>query len=607
MGHATAGASGMARVRAGALALGAALAAACPLWLAGCSGGGGGSSAAGARVRANADLDWRDQIIYQIVTDRFADGDPNNNWNVDRTALGRYQGGDWEGIIQRADYLEALGVTAVWISPHVKNVEIDAGVAGYHGYWTQDFLATNPHFGDLGKLRQMVNVLHSRDILVIADIVTNHVGQLFYYDINLNGQPDEALYGSGQPGSPIKRVTEYDPDWDPNGIQAQVGHQRMGPAPIRWLHVPAINRVPPQPPEFQNPEWYHRRGRVVPDANGNWPLDQVLLGDFPGGLKDLATERQDVREALARVFAEWIRLVDFDGFRIDTLKHVEHGFWRYFCPRIREAARQRGKHNFFMFGEAFDGDDVLVGSYTQHDMVDAAFYFPQKYVAFDWVIKQGGPTRAIEELWARKSLYGQSPQPGGIGLAPAEIPVNFIDNHDVPRFLAGEPDDTRLRLAIEFLMCIPGVPCLYYGTEQGFRGAGDPANRERLWDTGYDTSHSLFRHIRRLIDVRKANVALRRGDTLVRWSTTRTGGEEDAGIFAFERRHPAQTLLYVMNVNSAKASHTAFQGGAMQTSFAGGTVLVDLLDPGYTVAVAPGGTAVVEVPPLRSRLLAPRP
>src|SRR5205823_454532 len=84
--------------------------------------------------------DWRDEVIYQILTDRFANGDYANDYNVDRSALAKYQGGDWQGIIDRMGYLKTLGVTAIWISPPVKNVEEDAGVHGYHGYWTQDFL-----------------------------------------------------------------------------------------------------------------------------------------------------------------------------------------------------------------------------------------------------------------------------------------------------------------------------------------------------------------------------------------------------------------------------------------------------------------------------------
>ncbi len=568
-----------------------------------CTSGGSGD---GTTVTSNENLDWRDQVIYQALTDRFADGDPNNNWNVDRTALAKYQGGDWKGLADKAPYLAELGVTAVWISPVQKNVEQDVGVGGYHGYWQQDFLSPNPHFGDLRALRSMVDTMHAHGIYVILDIVTNHIGQLFFYDINLNGVPDELMYGSGNPGSPLQRVTEYDPDWDPRGIQIQVGGQSQGPAPVVWINNPGIFRVAPQPPEFQNPAWYHRYGRVVPDASGNWPPDQVLKGDFPGGLKDINTELPEVRQALIRVFGEWVKRVDIDGFRIDTLKHVEHEFWTVFCPGIRKIAAERGKKNFFMFGEAFDGDDGLVGSYTQANMVDSAFYFPQKYVAMDGVIKFNAPTKNIEDLWGRKSFYGQSPQPGGVGHAPARIPVNFIDNHDVPRYLYGQTDDRRMRLSLAFLYAIEGVPCLYYGTEQGFAGGGDPGNRERLWDSGFNTGHPLFLHTRALAGIRRDHEALRRGDTQIRWSTTRTGGEQDAGIFAFERRTAAETVLFVMNASPTKASETAFGGASMATSFPGGTQLRDLLDPAFAATVQQGGLAAISVPSLGARILVAR-
>ena len=105
--------------------------------------------------------DWRGEVIYQLMVDRFADGDLNNNQGAVPGELGRYQGGDWQGVIDHVDYLKKLGVTSVWISPVVRNVESDAGFDGYHGYWTQDFLDVNPHFGDIAKLREMVDVLLS--------------------------------------------------------------------------------------------------------------------------------------------------------------------------------------------------------------------------------------------------------------------------------------------------------------------------------------------------------------------------------------------------------------------------------------------------------------
>ena len=145
--------------------------------------------------------DWRDEVVYQIVVDRFSDGDPNNNFNVDLRKEASYHGGDWQGIINKLDYLEDLGVTALWISPVVRNVEEDAGFASYHGYWTQSFIDTNLHFGDLAALQRMVDACHRRGIKVILDVVTNHIGQLFYYDINRNGQPDIVFFGGGGPGS----------------------------------------------------------------------------------------------------------------------------------------------------------------------------------------------------------------------------------------------------------------------------------------------------------------------------------------------------------------------------------------------------------------------
>ncbi len=548
---------------------------------------------------ANADTDWRDEVIYQILTDRFADGDINNNQNVDTNALAKWQGGDWQGVIDRIPYLKTLGVTAIWISPVVRNVEEDAGISGYHGYWTQHFLKTNPHFGDLGELNQMVNACHANGIKVLLDIVCNHVGQLFYYDINLNGKADDSLAGSGTT-SPLIRITEYDPDWQPNGVQINVGGFQQGPAPVVWINDPAITRMPPEPAVFQNPDWYNRMGRVVDWNDAN----QVILGDFPGGLKDLDTERDDVRQALIGVFRYWIENVDFDGLRIDTVKHVQSDFWVEFCGAMRQVAARRGKYNFFMFGEAFDGNIDVLKPHTRDGALDSVFNFPEKYGVVDGVIKFGGPTSSIESSFLnRRSEYGVLPQPDGVGISPAQAVVNFIDNHDVPRFLFGGTDARKLKLALAWILTCEGVPCIYYGTEQGFSGGNDPSNRERLWDSNYDTSHEMFLWIQQLTALRSELAPLRRGAMTVRWATPRTGAEEDAGIFAFEREVGGERVLVVMNCNAGKTSATAFSGSNMPVGFAAGTILVDRLDPTYTLPVGQGGDVRIDVPALGVRIM----
>ncbi|MCA9523557.1 MAG: alpha-glucosidase C-terminal domain-containing protein [Myxococcales bacterium] len=540
--------------------------------------------------------DWRDEVIYQLMTDRFADGDPNNNYNVNRSALARYQGGDWRGIIDKLDYLKSLGVTTLWISPVVKNLEEDAGVAGYHGYWTQDFMSVNPHFGDPTILRKMIDAAHDAGLKVIFDIVINHIGQLFYYDMNLNGQPDISIWGSGKT-SPVQHFTEWDPDYDPRGVQAFTSLGESGPAPIIWVYDPTINRMPPLPIELQNPDWYNRRGRVT-----NWDDDeQVIKGDFPGGLKDLDTSRADVQQVMVRIFAYWIGTYDFDGYRIDTLKHVEHEFWRVFAPAMRQFAKSRGKNKFFMFGEAFDGRDELVGSFTKNNEVDSVFNFPHKFQVFDGVFKYNQPTENIRKLYdARTTNYGTAPHPDGIGVAPTAALVNFLDNHDVPRFLYDKPSVPALHSALFYLLTMDGIPCIYYGTEQQFNGGNDPANREPLWRSGYDTTNPTFQHIAKLTALRKLYPPLRRGSYTIVKTSLNTGSEEDAGIFAFERSYEGETMLVVFNVSDTQTSQTAIAGDVMKTSFSEGSRLVEIFngdnesvtigaDGAVTIAVGPRG------------------
>lgn len=647
--------------------------------------------------------DWRDEVIYQILIDRFANGDPNNDHNVRPNAAAAYHGGDYQGLIERLGYLQNLGVTALWISPVVKNVESDAGVDGYHGYWTQNFLEVNPHFGDMAKLRELVRACHARGMKVILDIVTNHVGQLFYYDINRDGQAGELVIGSGT-SSPITRISEWDPDFQEGGIQAWTSLGYSGRAPITWIWSPEINRVAPWPPEFANDDWYNRRGRVTvwgrekaaclqagkisqAEHDGALPWDKLPAcwdyvrlqeekGDFPGGLKDIKTELPEVQQAMIRAYGYWLEMADFDAFRIDTVKHVEGAFWNAFAPGIRKTAQAVGKKNFFMYGEAFDGNDRLIGSYTKGDMLDSVFYFSQKY-ALDGVFKYNQGTKTLEDLWKQRlptldaatldaCCHGTASCPvewaacrhstpndttsncpvnwgfcgheggptdsDGAPLRPYQMVVNFLDNHDLPRFLndfssslpaalqpANESAKRRALLnALSLLYTMDGLPCLYYGTEQNFAGGNDPANREDLWAAGYNTNNETFRGIKRLIALRKALAPLRRGDLRVVWSTAHTAQvdaagrtanqDEDAGILAFERTYKGQTALVVINTNPENSaditptrSFTSFGGTMMRTSFAVGDTLQNQYDDGDAldndVTVGAGGSLRVGLAP----------
>jgi alpha-amylase len=656
--------------------------------------------------KSNAGVDWRDQVIYQIMIDRFSNGDPSNDYNVEVSVPGRYHGGDWQGVIDRLDYLEELGVTALWISPTFMNTEEDAGFASYHGYWPYDFTRPNHHFGDLEKLRELVDAAHDRDMLVILDVIVNHVGQLFFYDINGNGRPDDWLSGGGtshtcvqicanperasecspdeqvycQRGSEyLERIIEWDPEYDPRGVQGWTSLGFRGPAEIRFTDWPELKRtVPPRPPKnfgwpeergwFDSPEWFNRMGRVYlwwheSDYSKDFVREQETLGDFPGGLKDLNTDNPLVQDALIEIYKHWIDVADFDGFRIDTLKHIDRpeldldhrGFWGRFTTEIRAHARSLGKHNFFMFGEAFDGNDALSGAYTfpgrdakgAFQRLDSTFYFSQYYRVVKNVIMEGAPTRNLECLFGSRmgsadpscaddgfptsqTIYDQphaTREDGGIGLSPQQVMVNFLDNHDLPRFIyqfeesrgRGVDAIAALKNGLFFLYTWDGIPCLYYGTEQAFAGGTDPGNREDMWSAdssreGYapfSTDHEMFRYVKALIALRKQHEPLRRGATDVVYSTASPRGQPDSGIVAYERRGDDGTVLVVLNTADAQASRTCAVAGdatsCMTTSFAAGTVLRDVApgSDGQSFTVGAGGRLDVAVPARGGRVLVP--
>lgn len=664
--------------------------------LAACGGASDSDHPAQQPHQSNAGLDWRDQVIYQIMIDRFENGDPNNDYNVAPTVPGRYHGGDWQGVINKLDYLETLGVTALWISPVVKNTEEDAGFASYHGYWTQDFLRPNAHFGDLTKLRELVDKAHQRGMLVILDVVTNHVGQLFYYDINGNGQPDDTISGGGfshtclqicqqNPNSCtadektyctngsgyLERIIEWDPDYDPRGIQGWTSLGFSGEADIRFTDWPDKNRTPPpRPPDwfgwpkdkpwFDDLSWYNRKGRVYvwwreADYSKDFVREQETTGDFPGGLKDLNTDNPDVKEALIKSFEYWIEVADFDGFRIDTVKHIDRpeiarnvrGFWGDFTDRMRAKAASLGKQNFFIFGEGFDGNDELIGSYTwggqdaqgKFGRFDSMFYFSQKYRSIESVFVQQQPTKNIECLYNTRMgrMAGDTfcatngypagptypatphaaPEQGGIGLAPNQVLVNFLDNHDLPRFLFEKSDKKVLEAALYFLLTWDGIPCLYYGTEQEFAGGVDPKNREDMFRGNpaagfapWATDHATFKLVQGLIQMRKDLPALRKGVVSPVWSTTVAGARRDAGIFAFERKTdtPAETVLVVLNASdqmSETCAPTAEGGACLKTTLPAGATLTDVGPTGEmkTFTVKPDQTIAITVPPRSGRIL----
>ncbi len=520
--------------------------------------------------------DWRDEVIYAVMVDRFDNGDPTNDLvdgvGVDLTDLRRHQGGDWRGLRRRLDYIRELGATAIWISPIVANVARTETEDGYHGYWASDFTTLNPRFGDLDELRRLVTAAHDRGMLVIVDVVTNHTGRVFDYDLNFDGVLDEG---------------EAEPPYLDAGYEV----------PLLWSHRPRLFLAGGV--LELGAEHFRRRGRGDFEAPGG-----KVYGDFPTGLRDLDTEREDVLQAFVETYVRWVEQTDVDGFRIDAVPHVEDAFWPRFAAAVRERLARQGKHRFLLLGEVFSGDPVQLARYSAPTgALDAAFDFALKFDVIDGVILEGrAPVTAVGALETYRERYRPFPQPGGVGIDPWQARVGLVDNHDTWR-LRGELDRfDAAALALLVLATVDAIPCIYYGTEQELRGRGGSESRERMADTGFRTDGATFLWLQRLLALRRDEVVLRRGELRVRYASEEDGysDAEDAGMLAYERTLDDDRILVVINAHALKASRARVPSG-----FPAGAALRDLLGAGDW-NVEPGGIVDVALPPRGAVLLGVR-
>jgi glycosidase len=508
--------------------------------------------------QSSSNILWQHQSLYQIITDRFYDGNPSNN-NAD----GNYDpaghrgtsvhGGDFKGIEEKLDYIKSLGATAIWISPVVLNARGE-----FHGYAGLDFYQVDPHWGTLADLQHLVRAAHSRGILVIDDIVVNHGGN---------------LVDSSDPGYPAFK----DP---PEGYR------------LRFRN-PAKQYPPPFDLNVTNPSLtnlFHNNGYI---QDYHDPI-QVERGEL-SGLDDFCTETPYVRQQMLKIYQYWIREAGFDAFRIDTVKHVEMGFWQEWCPAIRTFAAVQGKPDFFMFGEVLDHSDAKCGSYTGKTgggpfKLDSVLDYPLYFKINSVFAGTAGSTKQIAEHY-RAVATDFDP-------AVQNQLVTFIDNHDQPRFLS-LPGATgeRLKLALVFLYTARGVPCLYYGTEQAFNGGKDPWDREDMFagqfewgpsrGDNFNMTHPLFQFVARLNNFRRLYPALQTGIQSNWWSNA-----SDPGLFAYTRQLGTQEVIVVFNTASTNQILPA-----CPTIYPPGTKLVNLLSANDKVSVHDDGrTPPVDVP-----------
>jgi glycosidase len=361
-------------------------------------------------------------VMYLIMTDRFADGDLSNDPQPSERDLPRgWHGGDLRGIEQHLDYLQELGVTTLWTTPVYDN---DGGTQAYHGYSATDLYLPDPHFGTLADLRQLSDALHRRGMKLVLDTVPNHVG-----------------------------------------------------AAHPWA------ADPPMPDWFHGTRGDHRiasdKFQAVVDPHATWEQwRDVTEGWFANVLPDLNQENPLVRQYLIQNAVWWIESAGADGLRYDTFPYVGRSFWRALDTALHDLYP-----HLTTVGEVFNGSPVITSFFAggvTHQGIDTGlstpFDFPTYFALRNALSSHDGPAAGaarhdgmsgLEDVLRDDWLY---PHP--------ERLVLFLGNHDTVRFLSQPGVSVAdLKLAFALLATLRGMPQIYSGDEIAMRGGADPDNR----------------------------------------------------------------------------------------------------------------------------------
>ncbi|OYP17977.1 sulfonate ABC transporter ATP-binding protein [Streptomyces sp. FBKL.4005] len=562
-----------------------------------------------AAVPARHD-DTREQF-YFVLPDRFANGDTSNDrggltgsrlsTGYDPTDKGFYQGGDLKGLTKKLDYIKGLGTTALWLAPIFKNRPVQGtgsnASAGYHGYWITDFTRVDPHFGTNDDLKALISKAHAKGMKVFFDVITNHTADVVDYE--------EKSYDYLSKGAFPYLTKDGEPFDDAD--YADGGRTFPAVSGASFPYTPRATGKGKVPAWLNDPTMYHNRG------DSTYAGESTTYGDF-SGLDDLWTERPEVVRGMEKIYQRWVKDFAVDGFRIDTVKHVNMEFWTQWATALDRYAAERGRKNFFMFGEVYSADTSVTAPYVTQGRLDATLDFPFQEAARAYA-SQGGSARKLANVFGDDYKYTTDK-------ANAYEQVTFLGNHDMGRigtFLKQDnPKATdaeilaKDKLANELMFLSRGNPVVYYGDEQGFTGSGgDKDARQTMFaskvadyldddeigtdrthaSAAYDTRAPLYRQIAALAKLRKANPALTDGVQEERYAA------DGPGVYAFTRTDARTGQEYVVAFNNAGSARTAtFATGSADMAYralygATGSVRSDG-ERKVTVTV-PAGSAVV--------------
>lgn len=491
--------------------------------------------------------DIRDEVFYFVMPDRFVNGDPKNDMGsttipesrggFDPTSKGHFHGGDLAGLKGKLPYLQEMGITAIWMTPIMRNQAVQGDSSGYHGYWVLDFNEIDPHLGSNEELVDFIDAAHDMNIKVFFDIIANHSADVIKYEECIDKGPGDCPY----------KTKEQIANGDTYTVTIPEGKENIKhPA---WLN---------------DPKYYNNQG------DSFWQGESAVYGDF-AGLDDINTQDPAVVKGMIDIFKEVVSEFKPDGFRIDTVKHVDVEFWAEFSPAIVEHAKKEGIPQFFMFGEVYDGNPKVLSKYTTEGNMQSVLDFGIQSAIYQTLVDRKG-TDELAKVFANDVMYKDHD-------SDASQLINFTGNHDMGRFnyflnnakfeMTEQEKIERAKLSNAMIYFSRGVPVVYYGDEQGFNGdGGDKGSRQDMMpslvpsyndddlfgtdkttaDDNFDQDHVLYQNLVNLSNIYAEHETLRHGAQATVYS------QSTPGLFAMTRTDDKGQYLVVFNTATTQQS-----------------------------------------------------
>ncbi|MDE6441205.1 MAG: IPT/TIG domain-containing protein [Clostridia bacterium] len=442
-------------------------------------------------------------VIYQIMTDRFCDGDSSNNptgaiydnnqWGSSSRNNRLYHGGDWRGIINKIQdgYLTGLGVTALWISSPVENISLLDPAdnsetwtsTSYHGYWAKDYFRTNPYFGTMNEFQELIDVAHANNIKIVIDFAPNHTSTTSNFDETWNTSRyplDGALYRDGEL--------------------------------LGTVHTDAENNY------FNHEGWIE-----------DWDSLESIQYQTMYGLADLNHMNPTIDQYMKDAADLWLDM-GVDGIRVDAVKHMSFGWQKNWVSNIYE------NHSTFVFGEWFSG-----GIVPDSDMSYFANESGMSLLDFNFA---NATRNAIGSLSGTMYDVHNSIEGTAANFEQVNNQVTFIDNHDMSRFMTlANNSSSSVDTAYVLQLTQRGVPAIYYGSEQYLTGSADPDNRKDM--PSFNKTTNAYKIISKLAPMRKSNPALAYGTYTSRWINN--------DVYVYERQFGDSVVLVAINRNTSSS------------------------------------------------------